>query len=78
MAAAPYRVVDGKPTYDGRPLAEWLPEIVDEIVAATRPVRVLLFGSVGSTSWSCSPSWTTTVRACLAHAPGWRRRPRRR
>lgn len=44
--AALYGVVDGKATYEGRVLAEWLPEIVEEVVAAADPERVLLFGSV--------------------------------
>ncbi|MGQ0742869.1 MAG: nucleotidyltransferase domain-containing protein [Acidimicrobiales bacterium] len=39
-------VVDGKVRYDGRTLAEWMPEVVADIVDACGPVRVILFGSV--------------------------------
>ncbi|MGQ0742867.1 MAG: nucleotidyltransferase domain-containing protein [Acidimicrobiales bacterium] len=39
-------VVDGKVRYDGRTLAEWVPEVVADIVDACGPLRVILFGSV--------------------------------
>jgi predicted nucleotidyltransferase len=39
-------VVEGKVRYDGRTLAEWVPEIVDAIVATSDPVQVILYGSV--------------------------------
>ena len=39
-------VVEGKSRYDGRTLAEWAPQIVDEIVRVWDPVRVILFGSM--------------------------------
>lgn len=41
-----YEVRDGKATYDGRTLAEWVPEIVEQIVRVSDPERVVLFGSV--------------------------------
>jgi uncharacterized protein len=41
-----YAVQDGKAIYGGRTLAEWVPTVVQEIVAAVAPVQVLLFGSV--------------------------------
>ncbi|MGH9029461.1 MAG: nucleotidyltransferase domain-containing protein [Acidimicrobiales bacterium] len=41
-----YLVHDGKALYEGRTLAEWVPEVVDAIVAAANPSRVILHGSV--------------------------------
>ena len=41
-----YEVCDGKATYDGRTLAEWVPEIVKQIARVSDPERVILFGSV--------------------------------
>lgn len=32
--------------WDGRPLADWVDEVVAEIVASADPLRVVLFGSV--------------------------------
>jgi len=45
MASA-IEVVDGKVRYAGRTLAEWVPEIVGDLVAAANPVKIILFGSV--------------------------------
>jgi predicted nucleotidyltransferase len=39
-------VVDGKTRYDGRTLAEWVPNMVDDIVRALDPLQIILFGSV--------------------------------
>lgn len=39
-------VIDGKVRYDGRTLAEWVPHVVDDIVAACDPLQVIVFGSV--------------------------------
>lgn len=39
-------VVDGTVRYDGRTLAEWVPTVVSDLVAASRPLQVILFGSV--------------------------------
>jgi predicted nucleotidyltransferase len=36
--------VDG--LWDGRPVRDWVPEVVEDVVAAFDPVRVILFGSV--------------------------------
>lgn len=36
--------VDG--LWDGRPVRDWVPEVVEEVVAAFDPVRVIVFGSV--------------------------------
>lgn len=41
-----WEVVDGKALYNGRPLADWVPEIVSDIVEAFDPLQVILFGSV--------------------------------
>jgi predicted nucleotidyltransferase len=46
MTAALFEVVGGKAVYAGRTLAEWVPEIVQELVHASDPERVILFGSV--------------------------------
>lgn len=43
---ATWKVVDGKALYNGRSLAAWVPDIVDELAAALDPSRVILFGSV--------------------------------
>jgi uncharacterized protein len=45
MAQAAWRVVEGRARYRGRTLAEWVPAVVADLVASSRPVRVLLFGS---------------------------------
>ena len=39
-------VVDGKARYDGRTLSEWVPTVIDDLVAACDPLQVILFGSV--------------------------------
>jgi predicted nucleotidyltransferase len=39
-------VVEGKVRYNGRTLADWVPEIVEAIVAKSDPVQVILYGSV--------------------------------
>lgn len=36
--------VDG--LWDGRPVRDWIPDVVDDVVAAFDPVRVIVFGSV--------------------------------
>jgi uncharacterized protein len=46
MAQVRWQVVDGRIRYSGRTLAEWVPEVVADLVAAANPLRVLLFGSV--------------------------------
>lgn len=46
MSQTRYLVRDGKAFYERRSLAEWVPEIVDAIVAVSQPSRVILFGSV--------------------------------
>ncbi|MGH8908772.1 MAG: nucleotidyltransferase domain-containing protein [Egibacteraceae bacterium] len=37
---------DGNGRWDGRTLAEWLPEVVADIVRAHDPLKVILFGSL--------------------------------
>lgn len=39
-------VVDGKVRYEGRTLAEWVPDVVADLVVACDPERIILFGSV--------------------------------
>ncbi|MGC8627580.1 MAG: nucleotidyltransferase domain-containing protein [Acidimicrobiales bacterium] len=46
MTEALFEVVGGKAVYEGRTLAEWVPEIVGKLVRASNPERVILFGSV--------------------------------
>jgi predicted nucleotidyltransferase len=41
-----YEVRDGKAYYDGRTLAEWVPDLVTRLVEGFSPERVILFGSV--------------------------------
>lgn len=41
-----YEVVEGKARYDGRTLAEWLPQVIEEVVRACDPLLVILFGSL--------------------------------
>jgi predicted nucleotidyltransferase len=36
--------VDG--LWDGRPVREWIPDVVDDVVQAIAPVRLIVFGSV--------------------------------
>ncbi|MGH9110785.1 MAG: nucleotidyltransferase domain-containing protein [Acidimicrobiales bacterium] len=46
MALAVREVVDGKARFDGRLLAEWVPEAVEAVVGAVEPISVVLSGSV--------------------------------
>ncbi len=39
-------VVDGKVVYDGRTLAEWVPDVVRDLVGECDPLQIILFGSV--------------------------------
>ncbi len=39
-------VVEGKVRYEGRTLAEWVPDVVADLVSACDPERIILFGSV--------------------------------
>lgn len=43
---SPVEIVDGKARYDGLTLAEWVPSMVDDLVRALDPIRIVLFGSV--------------------------------
>lgn len=46
MAQLIRETVDGKARLGGRPLTEWVPSIVSELVATGDPLQVILFGSV--------------------------------
>jgi len=46
MTRVRWQVLDGKIRYSGRTLAEWVPQVVADLVAVGDPLRVLLFGSV--------------------------------
>jgi predicted nucleotidyltransferase len=46
MAQATWQVVEGRIRYSGRTLAEWVPDVVADLVATAGPLQVLLFGSV--------------------------------
>jgi len=50
MAQLAWQVVDGRIRYSGRTLAQWVPDVVADIVATADPLRVLLFGSVARDS----------------------------
>lgn len=41
-----YEVVGGKARYNGRTLAEWVPDVIDDLIAACDPLRIVLFGSL--------------------------------
>lgn len=45
-AGAVCEVVDGKIRYDGRSLSEWVPHVVAQLLAASEPLKIVLFGSV--------------------------------
>lgn len=40
------QVGSGAELWDGRTLAQWLPDVIADIVEAFNPVRVILFGSL--------------------------------
>lgn len=46
MSRVAYEIQDGKARYEGRPLAEWTPVVVERLVERFSPTRVVLFGSV--------------------------------
>jgi predicted nucleotidyltransferase len=46
MTQAAWQIVDGKVRYSDRTLAEWLSDVIADLVTAAQPLRVLLFGSV--------------------------------
>jgi predicted nucleotidyltransferase len=46
VSSVTYEARGGKAIYNGRTLAEWVPEVVDALVRACDPEQVLLFGSV--------------------------------
>jgi hypothetical protein len=46
MSAPFYDERDGKGLYSGRHITEWVPEVVESLVAAAPPVRILSYGPV--------------------------------
>lgn len=46
MSRVSYELREGKALYEGRTLAEWVPEVVHRLVEQFAPVQVVLFGSV--------------------------------
>ncbi len=46
MALAAREVLDGKARFEGRTLAEWVPDAVSSLVGACRPRTIVVFGSV--------------------------------
>ncbi|MPY92415.1 MAG: hypothetical protein GEV08_04890 [Acidimicrobiia bacterium] len=70
--SAGYAVIDGKAAYDGRTLAEWLPDILDELVAAADPQRIVLFGSVARAD--DGPDSDIDMMVVLSHLDYARRR----
>jgi hypothetical protein len=39
-------VIDDKVVYDGRTLAEWVPDVVGDLVRECDPIQIILFDSV--------------------------------
>ncbi len=50
MSEVVYTVREGKALWAGRTLRDWVPDLVDAVVARFDPVKVILFGSVGDGS----------------------------
>jgi uncharacterized protein len=50
MGRTTYAVRDDKAMWGGRTLAEWVPDLVQAIVAAYDPPKIILFGSVADGS----------------------------
>jgi predicted nucleotidyltransferase len=46
MAQVAWQVVKGRIHYSGRTLSQWVPDVVEDLVATADPLQVLLFGSV--------------------------------
>jgi predicted nucleotidyltransferase len=46
MTRSVVKVVGGKAVYNGRPLAAWVPDVVERIFERTEATRVVVFGSV--------------------------------
>ena len=46
MGQRTWDVADGKVRFDGRLLAEWVPDVVEAIVDRFDPLQVILYGSV--------------------------------
>ena len=46
MPSTPIDVSAGKAVYEGRTLAEWVPQVVDRLFARSAAERVILFGSL--------------------------------
>ncbi len=73
-----WETVAGKAVLDGRTLAEWVPDVVRDLVDRFDPIRVILFGSVARgddgrtatsiSSWCCprstTPDATSSWRRC--------------
>jgi predicted nucleotidyltransferase len=46
MSRSVVEVVDGKAVYNGRPLAAWVPDVIERVFDRTDALRVVVFGSV--------------------------------
>lgn len=46
MAVTPHEVVFDEGRWDGRTVAEWVPDVVSAIAERLDPLRIVLFGSV--------------------------------
>jgi predicted nucleotidyltransferase len=46
MSRSVMEVVEGKAVYNGRPLAAWVPDVLERIFQRTDALRVVVFGSV--------------------------------
>lgn len=71
MATA-YEVRDGKAVWAGRELREWIPDLVESVLARFDPVQIIVFGSVAS--GTDGPDSDLDVLVVLDDAPVDRRR----
>jgi len=46
MSRSVMEVVEGKAVYNGRPLADWVPDVIQRVFERTDALRVVVFGSV--------------------------------
>src|SRR5262245_14976933 len=46
MSRSVMEVVGGKAIYNGRPLADWVPDVIQRVFERTDALRVVVFGSV--------------------------------
>jgi predicted nucleotidyltransferase len=72
MSVTGYTVHDGKASWGGRCLADWVPDVLKPIIERFHPVKVLLFGSVAD--GTDGPDSDIDLLVVLDDAPVERRR----